>query len=59
MEISYGEKFYGYKLVPREKIQPSRTLPPVVTPEEKQEVASAARDVIEVHREVLIALKDR
>jgi len=59
MEIPYGEKLYGYKLVQREKIQPARDLPPVTTEKDKEKVASAAKSVIAVHREVLIALKDR
>jgi hypothetical protein len=59
MEIPYGGKLYGYKLVQREKIQPARDLPPVMTEKDKEKVASAAKSVIAVHREVLIALKDR
>ncbi len=59
MNVSYGEKLYGYKLVKREKIQPARTMPSTLTAEDKQKVASAAKKVIKVHRDVLIALKDR
>lgn len=59
MDISYGEKLYGYELVEREKIQPARELPPIVSEEDRKIVTAAAKTVIDIHREVLIALKDR
>lgn len=59
MPISYGGKLYGYNIVKREKIAPSRTASSAKTVEGKQRIAEAAQKVIRTHRGVLISLRDK
>ncbi len=59
MDEVYGKKLYGYTMSKRKKIAPSKSLHSPNSEEGKLETAIAARKVINQHRKVLIALRDR
>ncbi|MHC8945477.1 hypothetical protein EV681_0459 [Advenella incenata] len=59
MDVVYGKKLFGYTMLKREKIVPSKSLPSSKSPEGKLETSIAAKKVIDQHRKVLIALRDR
>jgi len=59
MDEVYGKKLYGYTMSKRKKIAPSKSLHSSDSEEGRQETSIAARKVIDQHRKVLIALRDR
>lgn len=59
MTLRVGEKFKGYEIERREKFAPSRTALPANTVEGKKRITQTAQKVIRVHKDALVALRDR
>lgn len=59
MAIQNRENFYGYKVEKREIFTPSEGRSSAKTASGKDRIAKAAKKVIRVHKDALIALRDR
>lgn len=59
MAIQNRDNFYGYKVERREMITPSGHCASANTKAGKDRIAEAAKKVIRVHKDALIALRDR
>lgn len=59
MAIQNRDNFYGYKVERREMITPSSHRASAKTAAGKDRIAEAAKKVIRVHKDALIALRGR
>ena len=59
MAIPNRENFYGYKIQRREIITPSGTSVSAKTAVGKKRITEAAKKVIQVHKDALVALRDK